>query len=107
MYVKKLNENMDVLEFLFLARDNKLIEITQADKEETKDINSKIQQKDKELKDLLDNLKDNFITQKVLEIFYEYADLLLDRGAYYNKKYYKEGFKDALGLIIHNINKIC
>lgn len=48
MYVKKLNEDMDGLEVLFQARDNKLIEITQEDKEETKDINFKIQQKDKE-----------------------------------------------------------
>ena len=81
----------DIIDVIFLAREDELAELTPADKEKMKEIKRGIDLKYVEYKKALDNVPDGFtVTRRnIIDKFNEYIDELVCREAYMNEKYYK------------------
>lgn len=102
MIYEKLEGNLSILNTLFEARDEEIATITLKDKEELKETNSRLKQKESELKEIINENKNQ--ARIILDLFYEYLELSNKKNAYYDQKYYKSGFKDAVGLLMICLN---
>lgn len=92
----KISENIDELfESWFELREDKLETLTQEDKEHKRNTDVNVQ-------NIIKNIpKEN--VEYVLEQLHIISDKLIDYSTYYNKKYYKAGFKDCCCIIIKSI----
>ncbi len=103
MLYEKIEEHLNILNTLFEARDEEIATITSKDKEELKETNSRLKQKESKLKELIN--KNGNQAKIILDLFYEYLELSNNKNAYYDQKYYKAGFKDAVGLLMICLNE--
>lgn len=97
-----LTEENDILNTLFQVRDEELAIITKQDKENLQKVNQRIKQGELELKKKINCLPKVMKKDKsnIINSFYNYLEVLNERSAYYEQKYYKEGFKDAFKLML-------
>ena len=102
MLYQKMEEHLNRLNTFFEARDEEIATITSKDKEELKETNSRLKQKESELKEIIN--KNENQAKIILDLFYEYLELANEKNSYYEQKYYKVGFKDAIGLLISCLN---
>lgn len=103
MLYEKMEEHLNILNTLFEARDEEIATITSKDKEELKETNSRLKQKESELKEIIN--KNENQARIILDLFYEYLELSNKKNAYYDQKYYKAGFKDAVELLMICLNE--
>lgn len=97
---------IDMIDVIFLAREDELAKLTPNDKENLKEIKRDINLKYVEYKNALDNIPDEFIEirRNIIDKFNEYIEELLNREAYMNEKYYKCGLRDGVMLMINLLN---
>lgn len=89
----KINENIDELfESWFELREDKLETLTKEDKAHRTNT-------DVNVENIIKNIPKESVDY-VLEQLHIISDKLIDYSTYYNKKYYKTGFKDGFGVVI-------
>lgn len=92
-------EKEAMLNKIFETRENDIAEITDKDKEFFKKEKIDLNEKYKEILDIINNIPLNKNEKvKLIETIDEYLENNNYRNAYFNEKYYKEGFKDGMQL---------
>lgn len=94
-------EKEAMLSKIFEIRENELASINNKDKEFLKKEKIDLNETYKQLLEIINNIPLNEKERvKLIEKIDEYIEINNYRNAYFNEKYYKEGFKDGLQLKI-------
>lgn len=92
----------NIIEQIFCTREEDLAVINKQDKEFIKKEKINIEEKYEEFKIALNNMPKSFreTKEKILTSFEIYNEAIIYRNSYFNEKYYKNGLKDGIKLII-------
>ena len=103
------NSNKSMLDIIFNARADDLAIMIKKDIETVNKTSKKTNSAYKLFKENLDKFpNDNGykkIKEYIIDAFNEYNDALEYREGYFNEKYYKEGIKDGINIMIKAISK--
>ena len=96
-----LSESM--MNEFFLAREDKIANLSQFDSEKLK----KLDQKKNNFQATIENIPETFekTKEKILLTFSEYNELVNEVHANMNEQYYKNGLKDGICLMIEALTK--
>lgn len=101
---KEIGEELNILNTLFEARDEYIATLSEKDIINLKDSEELLAKKEIEFNKVIENIP-TATKDKIIKIFCESKDALIERDSYFDKKYYETGFKDAIELIITSIKK--
>lgn len=107
-YEQVLKQNdFNMLDIIFNARAEELSKLLEKDVKVIDNVKIRLDADYAKFKNNLNKIPSEYqeIKREVIDAFNEYTDSLEYREGYFNEKYYKEGFKDGINIIIKCFNR--
>ena len=99
--------NCNMLDIIFNARAEMLATMVESDIDTIKCTNDKTNSAYYNFKSSLARIPDDYneIKRQIIDAFKEHTNALEYREGYFNEKYYKEGIKDGINIIVKCFSK--